>query len=87
MFALQLRMANESIGRFVARHAVSNRASVLADAAPYVGVPVEVRARHLDAACRLAAEALAASPWRERALALRDPPHPGWKALVEAALE
>jgi hypothetical protein len=76
---------NEAIRRFVERHAQSPREAVLADAAPYIGMSPEERARHLDAACRLAAEALFASPWRDRVLSRRDPPDPGWVALVRRA--
>ena len=73
---------DDAVRRFVARHATSARAAVLADAAPYVGMAPVERARHLDAACRLAAEAILASPWRDRILEQREAPDPGWVALT-----
>lgn len=75
----------EAVRRFLAHHAKAPREAVRADAEPYVGMSPEERARHLDAACRLAAEALFASPWRERALQQREPPDPGWIALTRRA--
>jgi hypothetical protein len=75
---------DESVRRFVSRHATSERDAVLADAAPYVGMSPDERALHLDAACRLAAEALLASPWKERALRWRDPPDPAWAELIRS---
>jgi hypothetical protein len=75
-------MVNESVRRFLDRHAKAPREAVLDDAAPYVDMSPEERGRHLDAACRLAAEALLASPWRDRAREYREPPDPVWVALV-----
>ena len=73
---------DDAVRRFVERHAKGPREAVAEDAAPYVGMNPEDRAWHVDAACRLAAEALLASPWRDRVLDRRDPPHPGWRELV-----
>jgi hypothetical protein len=75
-------MVSEAVRRFVERHARPPREAVAEDAAPYVGTTPDERARHVDAACRLAAEALLASPWRDRALERREAPHPGWRELV-----
>lgn len=77
---------DEAVRRFVTRHAKGPREAVAEEAAPYVAMSPDERALHLDAACRLAAEALLASPWRERALDHRDPPHPGWRELVTRSL-
>jgi hypothetical protein len=71
-----------SVQRFLAHHAVPAREAVEQDVAPYRSMTPAERALHLDAACRLAAEALAASPWRERILARREPPHAGWVELI-----
>lgn len=68
--------------RFVRRHAVAEREAVAADAAPFVDMTPEERARHLAAACRAAADALRASPFRAEVLARREPPDPGYLALV-----
>jgi hypothetical protein len=75
-------MSDEAVQRFITRHAKPPREAVADDAAPYVGMSPEERAVHLDAACRLAAEALLASPWRDRVLRRRDPPHEDWWVLV-----
>lgn len=74
-------MPEPSVVRFVARHARPHREAVAADAAPYVGMSPDERARHVDAACRLAAEAVLASPWRDRALGRREPPDLAWTEL------
>lgn len=71
-----------AIDRFLARHACSEREAVLADAAPYVGMTPEERALHVVAACRAAADALRASPFRDAILARREPPHPTYFEII-----
>ncbi|MCO5171714.1 MAG: hypothetical protein M9894_35880 [Planctomycetes bacterium] len=73
---------DERLARFLERHALPEREAVRADAAPYVDLTPEERGRHLAAACRAAADAVRASPFREAILARRDPPHPSYAALV-----
>ncbi|MGE0711219.1 MAG: hypothetical protein AB7N76_28850 [Planctomycetota bacterium] len=71
------------MARFLARHALPEREAVAADVAPYLDMDLDERFRHLAAACRAAASALAAMSEedRARALAARQAPHPSWPAL------
>ena len=52
---------------------VDDRTSIDREAAPYLGMPAEERARATAAACRAAARQLANRPDRARLLAYRDP--------------
>lgn len=52
---------------------VSNRESVLAEAAPYRYLSAAERAQHLAIACRTSARMLRARPDRLRVIALKDP--------------
>lgn len=73
---------SEAIARFLAHHAVDRRTAVARDAAPFVGMSPERRAREVVAACRLTAHLIAHSPKRDFALNHVEPPHPDWTALT-----
>jgi hypothetical protein len=67
---------------------VSNRESVLAEAAPYRHLSADERARHLAIACRTSGRMLRARPDWQRIVELRDPlPESSRAALVRLRAE
>lgn len=73
------------VAKLVAKHALPEREVIAADVAPYRDLAPEERWRHVVAAGQLVAVWLAAMSEtdRERALSVREPPHPSYWRILE----